>query len=274
MRVNYHFHDQASSDGAGRLEEHCEAARAAGVTELCVTNHVEVLDSDGEWRVELEEAVARFERVGAAVAEARERYPELELRLGAEFEYRREWLPALDRLRDAVPFDLVIGSLHLVDGWNISGGDEVDRYFEGRSVGEAYGRYFEELAEMVEWGGFDVIGHLDLVKRYGHRHYGPYRPADFELPLRATLAAAADAGLGIEVNASGCFQAPGRPYPEPEILAWAREEGMEVLTLGNDSHRPADIGRGLSAATQAARQAGWTQLCLFESRHPRPVRLP
>lgn len=274
MRVNYHFHDRASSDGAGWLEEHCEAARTAGVTELCVTNHVEVLGPDGDWRVELEEAVARFERVGAAVAEARERYPELELRLGAEFEYRREWIPTLERLRDAVPFDLVIGSVHLVDGWNISGGDEVDRYFEGRPVMEAYGRYFEEVTEMIEWGGFDVIGHLDLVKRYGHRHYGAYRPRDFEAVLRAALAAAAAAGMGLEVNASGYFQAPGRPYPEPEILGWAHEEGVEILTVGNDSHRPADIGRGLSAATDAARQAGWSEISLFESRCPRPVPLP
>ncbi len=274
MRVNYHFHDRASSDGWGRLEEHCEAARTAGVSELCVTNHVEVLGPDREWRVELDEAVARFQRVAADLGAARERYPELELRLGAEFEYRREWIPALERLREAVPFDLVIGSVHLVDGWNVSGGDEVDRYFEGRSVMEAYGRYFEEVTEMIEWGGFDVIGHLDLVKRYGHRHYGGYRPGDFEDSIRAALAAAAADGIGLEVNASGCFQAPGRPYPEPEILEWAREEGVEILTVGNDSHRPADMGRGLSAATDTARQAGWSELCLFEGRRPRPVPLP
>ena len=266
--MNYHFHDDASSDGTAPLARHCEAAADAGLRHLCVTNHVEVMDREGRWTVELEEAVPRFRGEMAAAAEARERWPELELRVGAEFEYRPEWTGRLDVLSSEVDFDLVLGSVHVVDGLNVSGGEEPAAYFAGRSRREAYRRYFETVAEMVGWGGFDVVGHFDLVARYGHEHHGRYDPAEFEDVIRPTLRAMADAGLGIEVNSSGTVQAPGEPYPRREILAWAREAGVPFLTLGTDGHAPDQLVQGLSAAAGLARRAGWDGVTTFRRRTP------
>lgn len=267
--VNYHFHDEASADARGTLEEHCRRALRAGISELCITNHVETLGPEGEWRVDPEEARGRFSRTLRAVQAARERFPALRIGFGAEFEWRPGWTEALDRLRRSLPFDLIIGSLHYLDGFNISGGGRVDRYFQGRSQEQAYRRYFQQLGEMVDWGGFHVVGHFDLVKRYGHLHYGPYRPEAFQEAIRAVLHRMGRRGIGLEVNASGIFQAPGSAYPEIEILKWAREHGIEILTVGNDAHRPEDIGRGLADAVALARRAGWRQPTLFRSGVPR-----
>lgn len=264
--INYHFHDECSSDAVGSLLAHCAAAVNAGVTELCVTNHVEFLAPDGTWRVELEEAVERFRRVGRSIEEARGRWPELRVRLGAELEYRREWIGMLEELAERVPFALLIGSVHQVDGLNVSGGPEVDSYFEGREMTSAYGRYFETVLEMVEWGGFDVVGHFDLIKRYGHARYGPYEPAAFEPLVREALARMAAAGIGIEINTSGTVQAPRVPYPEPSILEWAREAGVRTLTIGTDSHAPGRFTQGLDAGYALARRTGWEAFSLFDGR--------
>ena len=266
--MNYHFHDDASSDAAGPLAHHCEAATREGLRHLCVTNHVEVMDREGRWSVELEEAVPRFRSEMAAAREARERWPELELGVGAEFEYRPEWTGRLDALADEVAFDLVLGSVHEVDGLNVSGGEEPAEYFTGRSREAAYRRYFETVAEMVAWGGFDVVGHFDLVARYGHERHGRYEPTEFEDVIRPILGAMADAAIGIEVNASGVVQAPGEPYPRREILAWAREAGVPHLTLGTDGHAPEQLVRGLDRAAEVARRAGWRRATLFSGRRP------
>jgi len=264
--VNYHFHDDASSDGRAPLAEHCDAAEAAGLTAICVTNHVERMLPSGRWIVELDEAVERFSAEGRAAAAEDAARPGLDVRLGAEFEYRPEWTDDLDRLAERVSFDFVLGSLHVVDGLNVSGGPEVDEYFDGRSLEEAYAPYFEGLAEMVEWGSFDAVAHFDLVKRYGHDHYGDCDPGRFEDRIRGVLAAMADAGIGIEVNASGLAQAPAEPYPSSRILAWAREDGVPFLTVGTDSHRPEDLATGLGRAAEAARRAGWTEVAVLEDR--------
>lgn len=264
--VNYHFHDDASSDGRAPLREHCDEAEAAGLTALCVTNHVERMLPSGEWVVELEEAVGRFTDEGEAAAEEDAARAALDVRLGAEFEYRPGWTDDLDRLADRVPFDFVLGSAHIVEGLNVSGGPEVEEYFDGRSLEEAYGPYFDALEEMVDWGGFDAVAHFDLVKRYGHEHYGAYDPRRFEGRIRSVLSAMAAGGIGIEVNASGLVQAPAAPYPSARILAWAREEGVPFLTAGTDSHRPADLATGLEEAVEAARRAGWGALAILEER--------
>lgn len=266
--MNYHAHDDASSDGVAELARHVEAASDAGVIHFCTTNHVEVLEENGSWSVELDEALPRFlGEIGAAEA-LRERFPALTLGVGAEFEYRPEWRDRLEVLAAQLPFDLVVGSVHVVDGYNVSGGPEPALYFGDRSMDDAYARYFETVLELIDWGAFDVLGHLDLVTRYGHDHYGAWRPERHEELVRTVLEAAAGAGIGIEVNASGAFQAPGRPYPDAEILAWAREAGVPFLTVGADSHRPEHVARGLDVALETAERAGWRDLTLFAAREP------
>lgn len=266
--MNYHFHDDASSDGSAPLARHCESASRQGLRHLCVTNHVEVMDDDGRWSVELAEAVPRFRGEMAAAREARERWPELEVGVGAEFEYRPGWTDRLEALADEIAFDLVLGSVHVVDGLNVSGGEEPETFFAGRSRRAAYRRYFETVAEMVAWGRFDVVGHFDLVARYGHQHHGRYDPEEFEDVIRPTLETMSAAGIGIEVNASGTVQAPGEPYPRREILAWAREAGVPALTLGTDGHAPGQLVHGLGRAAAVARRAGWRRATLFRGRRP------
>lgn len=267
--INYHFHDEHSSDAAEALALHCEAASGT-FTNICVTNHAEALNAEREWRADTEEMIERFRRSAESVRDAAARFPELDIRLGVELEYRPEWCPAYERLLDAVPFDFALGSVHIVDGLNISGGREVDAFFLTRSEREAYEAYFREVDEMVEWGAFDVVAHFDLIKRYGHRHYGSYSASGYRPIIEPILAKMARRGIGIEINTSGVRQAPGVPYPEPEILEWAREVGVDRLTIGSDSHMPDRFAQGLTEGVKLAVHTGWTEFALFEAR--RPVR--
>jgi histidinol-phosphatase (PHP family) len=270
--INCHFHDNRSSDGMGALALHCEMAVAAGIRHVCVTNHAELLGADGSWTADLDEMRGRFLAVRESVLECRDRFPALEVRCGVELEYRPEWTEAFDRLTEEVPFDFVLGSVHLVEGFNVSGGSDTGRFFEGRTQDAAYSSYFREVAEMVEWGGFDAVAHFDLVKRYGYRHYGGYEPERFRAVIQPILDRMADRNIGIEINTSGVF-GPGTPYPERQILEWARETAVPALTLGSDSHEPDVFSQGLVEGIVLARAAGWSELTVFERRQP-DIRIP
>jgi histidinol-phosphatase (PHP family) len=265
--INYHFHDDRSSDGVGSLYDHCEAAIAVDVREICVTNHAEALGPDGSWNADFQEMRDRFLSIGDSVGEARVRYPGLDIRLGIELEYRPEWTRTFDRLTAEVPFDFVLGSVHIVDGFNISGGPDKDRFFAGRTQDEAYTRYFRELAALVEWGGFDIVSHFDLIARYGHRHYGAYDPSRYRGVIQPVLEAMAARGVGIEINTSG-ISGPGVPYPAHDVLVWAREAGVPALTLGTDSHRPTTFADGLVEGIALAGDSGWRELTTYEGRKP------
>jgi histidinol-phosphatase (PHP family) len=204
------------------------------------------------------------------IAGARTVEPLLTLYQGVELSYqsRREgeihaWLATRD-------WDYVVSSVHLVDyadGWAIvSEPSTTGAYFATHSQRQAYGPYFEELHRAAQSGLGDVIGHFDLVKRYGVRQYGPFEPEDFQEEIRAVLRAAVNSGIGLEINTSGLRQSPGEPYPGLTILQWYRELGGETLTLGSDTHHTNSLGAGLAQAQDLAQAAGFRAITVFEQR--------
>ncbi len=273
MRVNYHIHNQYSSDGRGSTQEVCEIAAELEFEEICFTNHAESLSSQGDrWVLDLVEARQRFEQLQHEIERLQPEYPELRILLGAEYEYRPEWVETLDALTDSVDFDLIIGSVHLVDGEQISGG-AVSGYFKTRDASEAYGRYFETVEEMVEWGGFDVVAHLDMVKRFGVKHYGAFDAKPFESQLRGLLDRMVNKGLGLEVNTSGVVQAPAEPYPCLGILKLATQAHVATVTIGTDSHVPTSFEQGWDVGEQMLKRAGIGEITLFSHRIRKNVPL-
>lgn len=273
MRVNYHVHNRYSSDGRGTTEDVVARAAQLGFDELCLTNHVETLGSDGDWHVDFVEARERFEQVQREIETLRKQFPKLRLLLGAELEYRPEWIESLERLTASVEFDFLIGSVHVVNGHNISGGASIGEYFRGKEMAEAYGRYFSVVEEMVEWGGFDVVGHLDLVKRFGSKLYGAYPVEAFEPQLRSIVERMVKRGIGLEVNTSGVVQPPAEPYPGLPVLRMAREAGVTTWTIGTDSHMPERFDQGWDVGHHVLQEAGVTEITMFSRRIRRNVPL-
>ena len=266
--INCHFRDEPTSDLTGALASCCAALDAVdgGPSVVCVTSAAVAADSRGWRSADPDEMVARFRRGAVAVRTLALRFPALELRLGVELEYRPEWLGLYERLLSTVPFDFVLGSVHRVDGHDISGGLQVDPFFLGRSRDEAVEAYFGELAALVAWGGFDAVTHFDLIKRFGHRHYGRFMPGTFRPLIEPILAEMGRKEIGLEINTSGIEEAPGAPYPEPEILEWARALGVEFLTLGADVRASGEIVPSLTAGVRLARETGWKKFTVYEAR--------
>ncbi len=274
MRVNYHVHNRYSSDGRGTTEEVVRRAAELGFEEVCLTNHVEFLAPDGEWQVDFVEARERFEQVQREIEAMRRAAPDLRILLGAELEYRPGWVESLERLTSSVEFDFLVGSVHVVDGHNISGGATVGEYFKGKALAEAYGRYFSVVEEMVEWGGFDVVGHFDLIKRFGSKLYGAYPVEAFEPQITGILARMAGRGIGLEVNTSGVVQPPAEPYPGLPVLLLAKQAGITTVTIGTDSHIPERFDQGWHVGHHLLQEAGFRELTTFSRRVRRNVPIP
>lgn len=266
-RVNLHCHNAFSSDAAGTVEELARAARERGVEVLCLTNHVERLVEDGvTWVFDADEAAARLTACREEIERCRATVPGVEVLFGAELEYRPEWREGLERLGVALPFDFLLGSVHVVDGLQISGGPEVERAFTGRAEQLIYRAYFERVLEMVRWGSFDVVAHLDIVKRFGAAYYGPLEPSLYAEPLGEIFRECARRGIGVEVNASGLVAPCAETMPGRELLARAREAGVPFVTLGTDGHAPHQVDRGLEEAERTARRAGYREVAIFRGR--------
>jgi histidinol-phosphatase (PHP family) len=170
----------------------------------------------------------------------------------------------VDAVLNAYPYDLVLGSLHWVRGENI-----FERpYFQKRDPRAAARDYFAELTEMVDGGGFNIMSHMDVFKRMGFNVYHQFNIAEYEEYVRPVFAACIRNGIAPEINTSALRMPVRQTHPTLEAIRWYREMGGERLSIGSDSHSPAQLGTGLDVAIQVAKDAGFTQLTRFALRQP------
>lgn len=271
-RQDYHVHSTHSVDASSNIHVHCVRALELELTEIGFTEHFELDPRD--------EGFGFFdpERYMGDIGDARERFGSgINIRAGVEITY----LPSLEQeirgVLDRYAFDFVIGSVHILedaDGWAVISSERGSKdWFANRDEDSAYCRYFETVLDMVNSGLFDILGHLDIMKRYGVPHYGPFRWENHKRRIEAILKAVAAQGMALEVNTSGLRQSPVAPFPEPAILRRFRELGGTLVTTGSDAHNTGQLGLGLERANSWLLQSGFEMLTGFEQRCPFPTML-
>ena len=148
--IDYHLHVVAHADRPMTVEnilQYCEVAKSRGIRELGITEHDRFLDD-----IDLE-----------AFREAKERSPNVALRLGIEVDFVPGKEAEMDRFATALPYDYVIGSVHRVGGEEVDNASVKDVY-EKWDTYELYEAYYENVREAALSGRFEVIGHPDLIK--------------------------------------------------------------------------------------------------------------
>jgi len=156
---------------------------------------------------------------------------------------------------------MLIGSVHWV-------GDRCvfhDDFFR-RPEEETYRSYFEEVLAMARCGGFDVLGHLDVVARKGFEAYGGYEPLRYETMIRPILKECIEKGIALDVNGACASRPLGRLTPGKEILAWYAELGGMNLIASSDAHKPSEVGRNLEKVYEAIRSSGVKHIVCFTRR--------
>jgi histidinol-phosphatase (PHP family) len=255
---DYHLHSNASCDTSATMAEMCRGALEMGVVEVAFTEHFDCKPEDicyGYYRPD-----TYFETLEAA---RREFEPQgLTIRAGVELSEYHLYSDIQRPVLEAWPYDLALGSLHWV------GDDSIfdDAYFRAHSPQETAEAYFAELARLARFGGFEVLAHPDVLKRSAFDVYRRFEIEPYQDLVRQVWQACIDNGIGIEINTSALRMTVKEVHPAPAALRWYREMGGELLTVGSDGHRPANVGYELAAALDLARAAGFTRLASYERR--------
>jgi len=264
MVADYHIHTTLCKHARGAVPAYHAAARTAGLPELGFADHAPAPDGyDAACRM----TIAEFPRYQAMVSEL-PRDPAQPVRFGIEADYYEGGVPFLERWLPAQEFDFVLGSIHYIGDWPFDNPDAMDRW-ESADIQGVWTAYFELVAKLVRTGLFDVVGHLDLPKKFGHR-LDDRRLVELAKPVMDAVAAA---GMAVELNSGGLRKPVAEIYPSAPLLALAREREIPVC-FGSDAHRPEEVGAGFDKAVALARDAGYTRCARFEQRSRRLVELP
>jgi histidinol-phosphatase (PHP family) len=275
MLVDYHMHlaaDDAPLDEPAlalpAIGRYVEAARARGVAEICMTEHVYRFAATRDWFDQPWWRDCARNDVGPYVEALRrarddEGWPVL---VGIELDY----LPGRDaELRawaEGQPWDLILGSVHWLGSLGVDHPDYP--VWDAMAVEDVWRLYFDALAEAAATGIYDVMAHPDLVKVFGHRPSEARREQLYEQAAGAFAAA----GVTVEVSTAGLRKAARELYPAPAFLAACRRAGVPA-TLASDAHRPEDVGRDFDLAVAALRDAGYATVARFRGRERQEVPL-
>lgn len=265
--ADYHNHTYLCGHATGEAEEYVLQAVKLGLPEIGFAEHIPMYWLPEAGRdPEIAMPEAEFEGYVRTVLDLKSRYPEIGVRLGVEADYIPGFEARLQALLVPYPWDYVYGSVHYVGDWGFDNPAHAHRYAEWE-IYELYEKYFALVCEAARTGLFDVIGHLDVIKKWGHRP--PTLPAGLYARVSEELARA---GVVVEANTAG-YRKPARElYPAPDLLRELIRRGVD-FTLGSDAHAPEEVGYGFAGALHELNEAGCTTLVRFRHRARTPVPL-
>ena len=157
--------------------------------------------------------------------------------------------------------------MHYVsDSWAIDDPQKLSEW-KHRDAREVWAIYVERLTKAAETGFFEIIGHADLPKKFGHRP-----PPDYAPHYQVFLDAAKKHRCAIELNTAGLRKDCREIYPSREILELAFQTGVPI-TFGSDAHAPEEVGMNFTEAIQLARSVGYRECCRFSQRQKHVVKI-
>ncbi len=269
MLATYHAHT-TFCDGKESPDAMADAAFAAGYRIFGFSAHAPVpVPSPGNLSPD------RVGPYAAAVRAAALRYEgRMEILTGLEI----EWVPGLgippgDGYAE-VAIDYRIGSLHFASPasgvfFSVDGpAAEFDRAMArdyGGDGGRLFRDYYRELAGLIRTGGFEILGHLDIVKMHnrGGRWFDETSPAYRSAAFEA-VGALEGTGIAVEVNTGGIARGKtSEPYPGLAILRELRRRGIPIV-IGADAHAPGHLALSWRRiGLELAREAGYRELAVL-----------
>lgn len=264
--TDYHLHSAHSADAHTSVAPMCEAALAAGLRDICFTEHLDFDRSDPGYGFLDDEAFS------AAVADARARYAgRLVIRKGIEFDFRRAYGTEPGETLAAMDLDFVLGSVHTAAGRPIYGLSAEDR--DAADLAELLDDYLAETAALAESGWCHALGHFDYVYKQAPALVEPYRDAAYWERVERILASCVAGGVAIEVNTHHLHDRRQGLAADEEILRRYRRLGGRLVTVGSDAHRPGDVAHAFPEAERALREAGFTMVTGYDRGRPYRIAL-
>jgi len=240
----------------GTLDEYILAAIENGMKEFGFSDHAPMPE---HLRQGISMGPGEIEDYISAVLSMKEKYSgRIDVKLGLEVDY-----PLFDSFEKRYlvdpRIDYIIGSVHFIDDWAFDH-PQFKYRFDERDIDSVYLDYYRVLGSLALSAMCDVIGHFDLVKKFGHR---PVSDMNGEVEKIARVIART--GAVVEINTSGLIKPVAEIYPSDDIIAIFFRNNVPV-TLGSDSHSPDEVCGGYPLAIEKLKAAGYRKVSGFTAR--------
>jgi len=257
---DYHMHTPRCNHAIGSVFEYAQAAVDAGLTEIGMSDHSPMPGGfDKAWRMHRSELNGYIEEV----EQARDAFSgRLIIRFGLEADFHPGTESYVEAMIAAHDWDYVIGSVHYIGDWGFDNPDCM-QIWDTWKIEDAYIAYFDLVAASAATGMFDIIGHPDLIKKFGHR--APNNSSSVGQAEEAMLQAVLKSGAALEISSAGLRKPVAEIYPHQRIVGRAAALGIP-FSFGSDAHAPVEVGHGMDQCLAELASFGVKEVASFELR--------
>jgi len=260
-------------DGKDDVETMCRTAYAKGLVAIGFSAHAPIgrTGLTSNWHIPDQ----RLGEYTAEVRAARQRWEgKIAVYLGLELDYIKGLRSALDSDITGLNLDYLIGSVHYLlpphgAPFTVDGPPaELEGGLAGFSGdGEAMMHaYWDAVLEMVALGGFDIVGHLDLVKKGNAAERLFNMRTGYMRRVEEVVRAVSSGGFVVEVNTGGMNRGSvTETYPSLPIVRLLRQHNVPVMITA-DAHNANDLDGHYPAACRTLLDAGYTSHVIFAGR--------
>ncbi|NVM02702.1 MAG: histidinol-phosphatase HisJ [Candidatus Helarchaeota archaeon] len=273
--IDYHIHSKLCRHGEGDLEEYVKSAVKKGLIEIGFCEHfpqeflVEDLPKKYHDLIPIKEYAMPYDEFPNYVKEVLRLQGDyknkITIKLGTEFDFLENKTDLISEEIKKYSFDYAYGSIHQIyfNGKPFAFDDSrFLKFYDEYDIDECYEIYLKALEKLISSKLFDVVSHLDLMKKYGFR---PKDTGKYKSSINRVLILIQKNDLVIELNTAGSRKKVGEFYPEDFILKGAYEKGIEI-TLGSDAHKPNEVGFEFDAAIAKLKDIGFEYIIKFTRR--------
>ena len=264
MLVDYHIHTTLSGDSEQTIDTICQEAEKLGIKELCLTEHVDFEKGNFYY------GRYDFEKVCENIKYAKEKYPLLTIRHGAEIDYQTQYLMEIYDFVAEYDIDFILGSIHKIRGVPVA----YEGFYEGKTETEAWTEYFQTVREMICCNMFNCVAHIDFMKRGTYEYYGKFQPENYKEIICDALKEAIKRDMSLEINTNGYhWKDMNDFYPNIDILEWFRDLGGKYITYGSDSHKIGHLGTKINEMYDLIKSLGYSEIATYKNKIVKPVKI-
>lgn len=262
--TNYHAHTNFC-DGTETPERMVQEAIDCGFKIFGFSGH-SVYPFASDWHIPVDSIPAYV----AEIKRLQEVYKDkIEILCGFEADYLPPVSDAVQAPYRVLGADYLIGSVHYLvtktgcftvddSAENVAAGIKEHFKGDGKKTVQAY---FAAQREMISLGGFEILGHVDVVRRRnGVLNFFDEQAQWYKDELQATAELIAHSGVIVEINTGGMARKnTTTPYPSPYFLSLLAKKNVPI-TINSDVHNSGYLDYGFEVAKKEAWDAGYREL--------------
>jgi histidinol-phosphatase (PHP family) len=252
MRVDLHNHTPLCNHAEGEPRDYIQRAIEIGIDVYGFSDH-NPMEWDKKYRMSLDDCDKYEDSIKSLKREFEDK---IEILLAYEVDFLKEYIP--NRVLES-KVDYLIGSVHFIDKWGFDNPEFIGEY-QKKDIDKIWEDYFSMIEQLADYGKFDVVGHLDLIKVFKF-----YPKKDIKIIAQNALKKIKKANMAIEINSAGLRKPVKEQYPSRELLELAYELDIPI-TFSSDAHSIDQIGFGYEEVKSLVKSIGYVKSVYFREK--------